>query len=143
MTDATWTALHEQLTAWLESLGDGESVVLGEPVVLGEAHGLFRHRGKPLPSRYVRYVRMEHYLGGECVGSTAFGGDWEISPAEDERLRGLGWRAPDDTNKAEWGDPLYKCDVPRKEAARLARMGLDALRLLGVAPASVEFRQGG
>ena len=38
---------------------------------------------------------------------------------------------------------MYKCDVPRKEAARLARMGLDTLRLLGVAPATVEFRQGG
>ena len=143
MADATWESLHEELTAWLQTLEDGESVALGEPVVLGEAHGLFRHRAKPLPSRYVRYVRLEHYLGGECVGSTAFGGDWEISPADDGRLRALGWRAPDDTNGEEWGEPMYKCDVPRKEAARLARMGLDALRLLGVAPASVEFRQGG
>ena len=143
MADATWESLHEELTAWRQTLADGEWVVLGEPVVLGEAHGLFRHRGKPLPSRYVRYVRMEHYLGGECVGSTAFGGDWEISPADDGRLRALGWRAPDDTNGEEWGEPMYKCDLPRKEAARLARMGLDALRLLGVAPAAVEFRQGG
>ena len=142
MADATWESLHEELTAWLQTLADGESVVLGEPVVLGEANGLFRHRGKPLPSRYVRYVRMEHYLGGECVGSTAFGGDWEISPADDGRLRALGWRAPDDTNGEEWGEPMYKCDLTRKEAARLARMGLDALRLLGVAPAAVEFRQG-
>jgi hypothetical protein len=142
MTDATWTALHEQLTAWLESLADGESVVLGEPVVLGEAHGLFRHRAKPLPSRFVRYVRLEHYLGAECVGSTAFGGDWEISPADDERLRALGWRAPDGTNNHEWGAPMYMCDVPRRDAARLARMGVDPLRLLDVAPATVEFRQG-
>ena len=33
--DTTWDSLHEQLTAWLESLQDGESVVLGEPVVPG------------------------------------------------------------------------------------------------------------
>ena len=141
--DTTWDSLHEQLTAWLESLQDGESVVLGEPVVPGKAHGLFRRRAEPLPSRYVRYVRMEHYLGGECVGSTAFGGEWEISGAVDEQLRALGWRAPDDTNREEWGAPLYKCDVPRTQAARLAGTGVDTLRLLGVAPAAVEFRPGG
>lgn len=143
MADAAWDALNDELTAWLESLADGESVVVGEPVSLGEPHGLFRRRTKPLPSRYVQYVRLEHYLGGECVGSTAFGGEWEISPEDHERLRGLGWRAPDSTNSDEWGAPMYKCDVPRTEAARLARMGVDTLRLLGVDPATVEFRPGG
>jgi hypothetical protein len=142
MAQTGWDALRDSLAAGLTALTDGEFVILSEPVTYSEpGSGLFRRKPRPLPCRFVQYLRMEHYLGGECVGSTAFGGTWEISPADNDRIRALGWKAPGDTAEKEWGAPVYKADLPREEAPRLAQMGVDALRVLGLTPEALEFRR--
>jgi hypothetical protein len=90
----------------------------------------------------VQYLRIDDRLFGECVGSTAFGGDWEVSTADHERLRALGWQAPGDTADQEWPVPNYRVDGPLGQAGVLAGMGVDALDVLGLAPDAVEEHRG-
>lgn len=144
MTEAGWDVLRDDLARRIAALADGEFVILGEPVVYGEPTGRFRRRPRPLPNRFVQFLRMGVWVSGECVGSTLFGGDYDIPSADHERLRSLGWMTPDDLVRVNTtpGYPNYRCDFPREDSARLARMGTDALQVLGLSPSDVGFGDG-
>ncbi|MEP9363995.1 hypothetical protein ABLE68_13585 [Nocardioides sp. CN2-186] len=134
--------LHRELVQRLGSLEQGSFLILGEPVPEPERSGLFGRKPKPPPTRYVQFLRDPRHLYGECVGSTWIGGDWEISEAEHDRLRMLGWLAPGDPDPAgtQPAYPNYWVTVDEGRAADLATMATGALSLLGADPATLEWR---
>jgi len=133
MLRPSWATVRDELADELARLDDREFVILGEPVSWSGPTGLLR-RPKPLPGRYVQFLRMQDSLSGECVGATSFGGDWDISSEQDARIRALGWYAPGEMPDTEPGYPNYRYDVPLDRAARLAEMGVAALDVLGLRP---------
>jgi hypothetical protein len=136
---ATWQSLHDELLTHLTTLEDREFVILGEPVTYRPGRSkLFRRRPRPLPSRFVQFLRLDEHLAGECVGPADAGGGWDISKHDQDRIRALGW---DDTGRRELGAPNFSVELPRAEAARLAGMGVEALKVLGAAPGSLAFQR--
>lgn len=143
---ASWHDVGGRLESELLTLGDEEFVVLGEPEpATAPARGLLRRRPRPAPTRYVQVCRSGGHWYAECVGATSFGGDWEVDPATDVRLRDLGWLVPgdDDPSGMQPSYPNYWRVLPREEAARAATMCADTLELLGVAPDTVDWRRDG
>lgn len=135
--------LQRELVQRLGGLAEGSFLILGEPVPAPQPRsGLLGRRPKPPPTRYVQFLRDPHHLYGECAGSTLIGGDWEISEAEHDRLRSLGWLAPGDPDPAgtQPAYPNYWVTVDDDRAADLATMAIGALSLLGADPAGLEWR---
>ena len=153
-TDHRWSDVQQRLLtelaglAGLAGLADDEHLVVGEPEPVGPVRvGLLarlRGRRPAAPSRYVQARRDGDWLYGECIGSTAFGGDWEVTPAQHQRVQALGWLAPgdDDPSGTQPGYPHYWQVVPRTSAAGLATAMAEALRVLGADPADLEWRRG-
>ena len=125
--------LHGELVRRLGELEEGSFLILGEPVPEPERSGLFGRRSKPVPTRYVQFLRDPRHLYGECVGSTLIGGDWEVGEAGHDRLRALGWLAPGDPDPAgtQPSYPNYWVTVDLDRSSDLATMGIGALSLLG------------
>jgi len=137
-----YDALRRELVERLDALQQGSFLILGEPVPAPEKSGLFSRRPKPAPTRYVQFLRDPRHLYGECVGSSWIGGDWEISEAEHDRLRTLGWLAPGDPDPAgtQPSHPNYWVTVDLDRAGDLATKATGALSLLGADPAALEWR---
>ena len=116
---ASWHDVVRRLETELLTLGDEEFVVLGEPEpATAPARGLLRRRPRPAPTRYVQVRRSGGHWYAECVGATSFGGDWEVDPATDVRLRALGWLVPgdDDPSGVQPSYPNYWRVLPREDA---------------------------
>lgn len=142
-TDA-WHQVGTRLRDLLADLTEDEFVVLGEPQPApGPRRGLLRLRPEPPPTRYVQFRDDGEWLYGECVGAARFGGDWEITDEQHQQLRALGWLAPGDEDPIDVPPsvPNYWVRLARGESSRLASMGADALALLGVDAASLEWRR--
>jgi type III secretion system-like peptide-binding chaperone len=140
----SWDALRERLAAELESLSEGEFVVVAEPEAApGSSRGLFRRKPQTGPVRYVQFRDDGEWMYAECIGATLFGGDWEVSDDQHARLREAGWLAPgdDDPSGTQPAYPNYWALVPRADTGRLAGMGVGALAELGAAPTSLEWRR--
>jgi hypothetical protein len=132
--------LRRELAGRLAALSQGDALILGEPVEVSKRRG-FRKQQVP-PSRFVQFLRDPEHLYGECVGSTVFGGDWETSEADHQRIRALGWLAPGDPDPSGTrpGYPNYWCCLPESQADELATMAIGALDVLGAEPAALEWR---
>lgn len=140
----SWADVRARLEQELRSLGDGEFVVVGEPEPAREtARGLLRRRPPSAPTRYVQLRRDGDHVYAECVGSTAFGGDWEVDEVTHGRLRDLGWLVPGDEHASgvQPSYPNYWIVLLRTEAERAATTCADALALLGVDPSALEWRR--
>ena len=76
---------------------------------------------------WVRLVRVEDFLRGQCVGAELIGAHFPMSPDEDAALLALGWHHPTPTDGVDylrfWPDdvPLGPF-LPRDEAERAAAM---------------------
>ncbi|RKS75436.1 hypothetical protein CLV35_1902 [Motilibacter peucedani] len=142
VSERSWEAVRERLAAALSALPDRGIVVLGEPVTYAPARGLLRRRPTPLPSRYVQVLRTGELLSGEVVGAASFGGDWDLTPAQDLAVRELGWYAPGEVPDTPAGYPNYRHDVPLADSDRLAAMAVAALEVLELSPdGPLELRQ--
>ena len=130
----TWAAVQDRLATELATLADREFVVLGEPAPPAPPRGLLRRRAQPAPSRYVQFLRMGDVVSGECVGARSFGGDWDVTPEQDRRLRELGWLAPGGVPGEDMPYPNYRRDEPLAGSGRLAAAGVAALEVLGLRP---------
>ena len=140
----SWEDVRLQLARELLTLDDDEFVVVGEPVPApAPARGLLRRRPAPAPTRYVQARRDGEHWYAECVGATAFGGDWDVDEATHDRLRDLGWLVPgdDDPSGVQPSYPNYWRVLPRAEADRAAAMCAEAMELLGADPSSLEWRR--
>jgi hypothetical protein len=140
---ASWDDVRRRLEHEVAGLETGAFVVLSEPAPPpGPPRGLLRRRDQ-LPSRYVQ-VRADDdaVLYAECVGSTSFGGDWDVTPAQDDLLRARGWYVPGQDNPwdVEQAYPNYFRYADATATADLARACVDALALLGADPSTLEWR---
>lgn len=140
-----WEDQYARLRDTLVELEADEFVVVSDPVPEpGPRRGLLRRRPEPPPLRLVQFRNDDdRWLYGECVGARLFGGDWEITEQQHQQLRTTGWLAPGDPDPAgvQPSYPHYWVLLERGEASRLARMGIDALTLLGADPGSLEWRR--
>ncbi len=137
----SWGDVRTRLERELSTLADDEFAVVGEPEP-APARGLLRRRPAPAPTRYVQVRRDGDHWYAECVGATAFGGDWDVDDATHDRLRDLGWLVPgDDPSGVQPSYPNYWRVFPRAEADRAAAMCAGALELLGADPATLEWRR--
>ncbi|MFW5470973.1 TY-Chap domain-containing protein [Knoellia sp. CPCC 206435] len=95
-----WSGWQADLTARIRRLGKAEDVIVDVPA-LSRPHLTRKARMSGLiPAQYtdtspwVRVRRDEDHAVAELVGSESFGGDFLLSPEEEARLDGLGWRRP-------------------------------------------------
>lgn len=136
--------LEERLAAEIGRLGDGESIVVGEPPAeAGPPRGLLRRRAAPPPVRYVQFLVQDGALFAECVGSRDhFGGDWPVTDEQHRALRALGWLAPgdEDPTGTQPGYPNYWWTDPSgADVSSAAGLGAGALAVLGADPASLTY----
>ena len=47
----------------------------------------------------MQVLRIEDLYTAECVGAKALGGTWEMTDGTIEKLRSLGWRTPDESER--------------------------------------------
>jgi hypothetical protein len=100
MPFVTWDDVADALLVALGRLSDGDFLILGEPTADPlPRRGLFGRRAKPAPARYVQVLRIEDLYTAECVGAKALGGTWEMTDSAIEKLRSLGWRTPDESER--------------------------------------------
>ena len=109
----------------MTDLADGEFVVVAEPAPpRAPARGLLRRRPAPPPVRYAQVRRGGDHFYTECVGASRFGGDWDVSKGQHQRLRDLGWLTPDDPDPAgvKPGYPNYWALLPHHQADAVVGM---------------------
>jgi hypothetical protein len=145
MIGGMWDEILARLAATLAGLDDGGYVVVGEPE--GEpapARGLLRRRPPPPPRRYVQAARRGTWLYAECVGSTAFGGDWEVTSEQDAAIRAAGWLTPDqdDETGTRPSYPNYWRTLPATHAPEVAALLVEGLRVLEVDPEGLAWEEG-
>ena len=147
--------LHERIVTALQALvaHQADAVIVSEPQTATTPMAPNREPGRlrqllgrigvaPVPEyanlRYVQFAPGADpgTIYAECVGSSAWGGPWEISANADQQLRGLGWLSPADPGYAEYafgkGAPMYRASAPEGELGGLAELAKDSLGALGV-----------
>jgi hypothetical protein len=123
----------------LVELENDDTLVLSEvPDTPEQPRRGWLRRSRPTPVRYVQFRRSGDLITGECVGPLARGGYYEIDDAQDQRLRELGWKAPDQLPNALRDSPNYRVDAPREESSALAELAVGAFAVLGL-PADAEL----
>jgi hypothetical protein len=131
-TEADRDAVVARLRAAIETLADGEFLVVGEPVPPAEAprRRFGRRREAPPPSRYVQFRLADAWVYAECVGAQGFGGDWPATPEQVAAVRAAGWLAPGDADPTgtQPAYPNFWRTVAAAEAGELAAPGAAALR---------------
>ena len=113
----TWDDLNRRLAGALLGLDVGDVLVVGE-------------------RRWVSATAARTVLVGECVGSTSFGGEWEMSRDVAEHLERIGWERP-------WSDEwrTWQREHPLVGAPRLALAMARTLEVLGCDMADLEVER--
>jgi len=133
----TWDDVNRRVTSTLLALDLDDVLVVGErvePVRRGLLGGLLGGGGTTTrPRRWVQVTAGRDRLTAECVGSTSFGGEWEMDEALEAELLSLGWERP-------WSErwPTFSREAPLVNAPRLSRACVRALQVLGCEVADLE-----
>lgn len=129
----TWDDLNRRLTGAILALDLNDGLVIRE-VGPAARKGLFgARRASNRPRRYVQVTAAPRVLIAECVGSTSFGGEWEMTPETEAALLKQGWEKP-------WS-PDYRTfsrEAPLTSANRIALATVRALQTLGCEMADLE-----
>ncbi|RZS86939.1 hypothetical protein EV189_2357 [Motilibacter rhizosphaerae] len=133
-SEPSWEALRAHLLDEVARLEELENVVLTEPVTYGPPTGLLRKKPRPLPGRFVQFLRVDPWMSAEVVGATVFGGDWETTPEQDAAIRALGWYAPGEQPDTAASTTNYRNDLPLAEVPALVANAVAALEVLGLTP---------
>lgn len=130
----TWDDLNRRLVGALLALDLDDMLTIGEPAPTPVRTGLFRRRTPSGPRRWVAATAGQTVLVLEVVGSTSFGGDWPMTPEQEQALERAGWERP-------WSEEMrtWIRDVPVLDAPRAAVTLVKALRLLDVDVETLEF----
>jgi hypothetical protein len=130
----TWDDLNRRLTGAILALDLDDGLVIRErPPVAGRRGVLGRRKAATAPRRYVQVTAAARVLIAECVGSTSFGGEWEMTPEIEAALLEMGWERP-------WS-PDYRTfsrEAPLTSANRIALATVRALQTLGCEMADLE-----
>ena len=141
----SWDDVRTRLEREVADLGDDGFVIVTEPAPpAGPPRGLLRRRHQP-PSRYVQVRAAEPgLLYAECVGATLFDGEWEVTDAQHEQLRALGWFVPGEDNpwEAEQTYPNYFRYEETSRGPELARRCVESLEVLGAQPDVLDWQTG-
>lgn len=143
MAHPAWDVWRDRLAAELATLQESEFVIF-DHVVPPERQrwtqpkrAAFFKTPRPLPTGFVaQFVGQgEGVVMADLAGPTLVGGHIEITQAQDEQIRGLGWRGPGDPGHWEGYAPNYTVvDWPQSEATGLAQITVDALEIQGARP---------
>ncbi len=136
----SWDVTRRTLARSLERLGDGEFLILGEPVRMPSRRGFGRRR-VPAPTRYVQVLRVDEVLTAECVGAASLGGIWKMGPGTIESLRTLGWLTPEES-EAQHGHqtPNFVLCVELHSLPDLADLLISSLQTLEAEPLELELQ---
>lgn len=128
-----WNDLNRRLTGAALALDLGDSLVVGE--YEEQPKRRFRATPEPILRRFVRVTAGQSALVGECIGSTTFGGAWEMSSETEAALIAQGWEKP-------WSEEMttFTRDVPLARAPHLALAMVRALQVLGCEMADLDVR---
>ncbi len=128
----TWNDLNRRLTGAILALDLDDALLIAERQEPGR-RSFFGKRAAPGPRRFVQVTATRDCLIGECVGSTSFGGAWEMSPETEATLERQGWERP-------WSPeyPTYQRQHQLVSAPRLALATVRALETLGCEMADLE-----
>jgi len=144
VADDRWSGWRDRLAAELATLAESEFVIFDHEVPpemqrwSETRRGLFR--SKPpvrLPSGFLAQFAGQ---GRGCVigtlaGASLVGGHVQVTEEQDSRIRELGWKGPGDAGHYEAYAPEYTVvDWPQSDAARLARITVEALHIQGAHP---------
>ena len=111
--------------------------VLGMAIVVGSAvRRLVAHRKRIAEAFDTLQEDAQQVLVAECVGSTSFGGEWEMDEETEARLVSRGWEKP-------WlpDGTTFVREAPLVHAPRLALATVRALELLGCDPDDIEVER--
>ena len=122
----TWDELNRRLVGALLALDLHDSLVIGERQEVPRKRLFGPRPAPPGPRRFVQVTAAQDALVAECVGSTRFGGDWEMSEETEAALLAQGWERP-------WLPELttFQREAPLVGAPRLALATVRALQTLG------------
>lgn len=129
----TWEAVNLRLVSAMLALDLYDSLTIGDRRPPPRRSFLGR-QPQPGPRRFVQVTAGQTRLIAECVGSTTFGGDWPMSPDQEETLLRQGWQKP-------WSDTehTFQREASLVGAPRLALATVRALQLLGCEPTELEY----
>jgi hypothetical protein len=130
----TWDDLNRRLTGAILALDLNDGLVIRERPPTPARRGLFgARRAAAVPRRYVQVTAAPRVLIAECVGSTSFGGEWEMTPETEAALLRMGWEKP-------WSPDFrtFTREAPLTSANRIALATVRALQELGCEMADLE-----
>jgi len=134
----TWEDLNRRLTGAILALDLHDALVIGERKEQPKRRLFGPKPPPPGPRRYVQVTAAQNVLVAECVGSTSFGGEWEMGAETEAALLRQGWEKP-------WLPELttFQREAPLMGAPRLALATVRALQALGceVEDLAVELRR--
>ena len=136
-----WADVARDLTLGLDSLEDGEFLVLGEADhAVVPRRGLFGRPSRSDAARYVQVLRITDVLSAECVGATALGGTCVMSEDMILQLRELGWLTAEES-LTQYGTvtPNFELYVDLSSTPALAYVLVASLQLLDVQPQHLEL----
>ncbi|MEJ7832805.1 MAG: hypothetical protein WKF79_07820 [Nocardioides sp.] len=128
----TWEDLNRRLTGAILALDLDDALVIGDRQERPR-RGLLGRRPDPPPRRFVQITAARTALIGECVGSTSFGGTWDMTPEMEATLLRQGWQKP-------WSEQYrtFQREAPLVGAPRLALAAVRALQTLECEIADLE-----
>jgi hypothetical protein len=132
--NGTWDDLNRRLTGAILALDLNDGLVIRERPAAKARKGLFGGRKQAArPHRYVQVTAAPRVLIAECVGSTSFGGTWEMTPETEATLLKQGWEKP-------WSPDFrtFSREAPLTSANRIALATVRALQTLGCEMADLE-----
>ena len=132
----TWEAVNRRLVSTFLALDLYDSLTVAEERP-PQRRSFLGRRAEAAPRRFVQITAGQTRLIAECVGSTTFGGDWPMTPEQEETLLRQGWQKP-------WSDSerTFQREASLVEAPRLALATVRALELLGCEPAQLTYELG-
>ena len=134
----TWEAVNLRLVSAMLALDLYDSLTIADPKQPPPKRRLFRTvLPDPEPRRFVQITAGQTRLIAECVGSTSFGGDWPMTPEQEQTLLRQGWEKP-------WSDTerTFQREASLVGAPRLALVTVRTLQLLGCDAADLEYERG-
>lgn len=130
----TWEAVNLRLVSAFLALDLYDSLTIGDRREPPRRRSFRARQPEPGPRRFVQITASQTRFIAECVGSTSFGGDWSMSPEQEERLLRQGWQKP-------WSetDRTFQREATLAGAPRLALATVRALELLGCEPSELQY----
>ncbi len=129
----TWDDINRRLAGAIIGLDLDDTLIVGDRRPEVKKHLFHKLVHEEVPRRYVQVTAAQDYLIGECVGSTSFGGEWEMTPDVEAHLERIGWQRPSSPEH-----PTYHRELSLASSPKLALAMALSLEMLGCEIADLE-----